>query len=101
MKRYCGYVLHSYQYGEEDAADDIQNQHRSDSTLAKWIYDSISITHQPTPIWSSSLLLLRVSLSNTHVRKELIGADEDEADAVPAASVRDLPSMELEGIWEK
>jgi hypothetical protein len=34
-------------------------------------------------------------------RAWLIADDDDENDKVPAASVRELPSPELEGVWDK
>lgn len=33
--------------------------------------------------------------------RKLMPDDDDENDKVPAASVRELPSPELEGLWEK
>ena len=34
-------------------------------------------------------------------KHRLISDDDDDHDNVPAASVRELPSPELEGLWEK
>jgi hypothetical protein len=84
---------------------DTQRAERAGQRSRTARYTSTSGSPRVARRWRSSPLIAMVSeqvdISVFARERTSLKADDDDETKVPAASVRDLPSLELEGLWRK